>query len=430
MASFVQEFVLTSSPDGRITAYDAYSGSSLGQYNGSRTPRKGLTMIGKKLIAASHICSDTGLGSVHLYHWWYSAPFHQLPMPEPVAPLVATRDGSYLFAGGVSGHVHSISLPSGDIILSVAAHSKAITCLEINDDGSLLFSGSDDGTIAVFPIHQLVDSFSSRSSSNSSPLQRFVGHQSSVTTITTGTGGCNCTIISCSSDCTCKFWGLMHRAPLRSITFPCTIWEVKVDPLESELYGAGSDGLVYKCALKVRSRIMMKQGPQLITWKRQHDAAITSMATMNWGKNLVTASEDGKLCFWDVGRGDLIKVVDQEKTGSISSVMAVATGLNGHASAALARMRRSGAGFGTWDLGLSGKKDLYVPITEMKEMEEHLAVSVVDRKRSIDTLELALGAYERVLKLMHKEVEGSGSSSSSADQDKTEGHQNQKLDSD
>ncbi|CDP06051.1 unnamed protein product [Coffea canephora] len=385
MASFVQEFVLTSSPDGRITAYDAYSGSSLGQYNGSRTPRKGLTMIGKKLIAASHVCSDTGLGSVHLYHWWYSAPFHQLPMPEPVAPLVATRDGSYLFAGGVSGHVHSISLPSGDIILSVAAHSKAITCLEINDDGSLLFSGSDDGTIAVFPIHQLVDSFSSR-------------------------------------NCTCKFWGLMHTSPLRSITFPCTIWEVKVDPLESEFYVAGSDGLVYKCALKVRSRMMMKQGPQLITWKRQHDDAITSMATMNWGKNLVTASEDGKLCFWDVGRGDLIKVVDQEKTGSISNVMAVAAGLNGHVSAALARMRKSVAGFGRWDLGFSGKKDLYVPITEMKEMEEHLAVSVVDRKRSIDTLELALGAYERVLKLMHKEVKGSASSSNSVDQDKTEGN--------
>ncbi|KAL3503073.1 hypothetical protein ACH5RR_037522 [Cinchona calisaya] len=407
MASSFLDIVLTSSPDGQITAYDPYSGSTLVKFNGSRTPRKGLTLIDKKLIAASHVSSDTGLGSVNLYNWWSSTPFHQLPMPEPVAPIVATRDGSYLFAGGVSGQIHSISIPSGDIILSVAAHTKAITCLEINPDGSLLLSGSDDGTISVFPIHQLVDS----SSSKNSPLQRLIGHESSVTAITTGTGGCNGTIISCSLDCTCKFWSLMQKKPLYTVTFPCTIWEVKMDSLESEIYTAGSDGLVYKCALNTTSRNRMKQGLEFVTWKRQHDGAITSMVTINWGLNLVTASEDGNLCFWDVGRGETIRVLDQQQTGNISHLMAVTGQSHHHGGATVARMDENVAGFGRLDMRFSGNKKPYIPITEIMEMEEQLAVSVVDRKRAVDTLELAIGGYERLLKLILKEVQGGGSNS-------------------
>lgn len=423
MASSLQEIVLTSSPDGLVTAYDPSSGSTLAQFNGSRTPRKGLTLISKKLIAVSHVSSDTLLGSVHLYNWWSSTPFHQLQMPEPVAPLVATRDGSYIFAGGVSGHVHSISLPSGDIVLSAAAHSKPVTCIEINDDGSLLLSGSDDGTISVFPTHQLVDSFYSKNSSNS-PLHRFIGHKSSVTAITTGLGGCNCTIISCSLDSTCKFWSLMQKTPLRSITFPCTIWEVKIDPLESEFYGAGSDGLVYKCALKATSKTRMKQGLELITWESQHHSAITSMDTMNWGRNLVTASEDGSICFWDAARGELIKVLERKHTGNISH-LTIATGLYHYGGPPLARMNEHVAGYSRWDMQFLGNKELYVPITDIMEMEEQLAVSIGYRKRAIDTLELALGAYERLLKLILKEVQGGGSNSNSRDEEETKGNKNQ-----
>ncbi|KAJ0102531.1 hypothetical protein Patl1_04942 [Pistacia atlantica] len=79
------------------------------------------------------------------------------PLPEPVAPVISTPDGLYLFTGGVSGSIYVISLPSGDILRSFSAHKKPVTCLEISIDGSLLISGGDDGRIVTVPIFQLVD---------------------------------------------------------------------------------------------------------------------------------------------------------------------------------------------------------------------------------------------------------------------------------
>ncbi|XP_065624197.1 vegetative incompatibility protein HET-E-1 [Quercus suber] len=163
-SSSPHEIVLTSSPDGPIIAYDASSGALLAHFTGTQTPRQGLTLVGNStLIAASHISSATASGSIHLYNWWSSTVFHHLPLPEPVAPLIASLDGFYLFAGGLSGNIHVFSLPlaSGNVLKAFPAHHSPVSCLKISDDGSLLISGGDDGTIVVIPISQLIGASSS-----------------------------------------------------------------------------------------------------------------------------------------------------------------------------------------------------------------------------------------------------------------------------
>lgn len=140
-SSSPHEIILTSSPDGPIIAYDASSGAALTRFTASRSPRRGLALVGKTSFAASHISPINASGSIHLYNWWSSTAFHKLPVPEPVAPLIATPDGSYLFAGGLSGSVYALSVPSGDILNSIPAHNKPVSCLSISEDGSLLISG-------------------------------------------------------------------------------------------------------------------------------------------------------------------------------------------------------------------------------------------------------------------------------------------------
>ncbi|CAI9088874.1 OLC1v1023322C1 [Oldenlandia corymbosa var. corymbosa] len=414
MSASLQELLVTGSPDGCITAYDASTGFRAAQFKGSRTPRKGLTLIAKRFIAASHVCPETGNGYIHLYNWWSSTPFYKFPMPEPVAPLLPTPDGSYLLAGGVSGQIHSVSIPSGDVILSVAAHSKPITCLEMNDDGSLIFSGSDDGIISVFALHQLLDySLSCQNPVHLSALQTFIGHESSITAIATGS---NCAIVSSSLDCTCKFWSLMKKTPLISITFPCTIWDLKMDPLESLFYGVGSDGFVYSGKLQVTSRNRAKQGIEIVPWScEKQDKPLTSMATIFRGDYVVTASEDGNICFWDARNGELIKFLDRKQTGSISHLV-VLTGLDGHENVRAAahlgrRIDRNVGGFHRWDL--KGKMESFEVMEQKMELEKELAVAVMERKRSIDTLELALGGYEKLLKLILREVRAAGATSTS-----------------
>lgn len=410
MAYPLQEIILTSSPDGLITVYDASSGSKLAYFVGSKSPQKGLALVGKKrMIAASHFSPDTGRGSVHLYNWWSSTAFHKIPMPEPVAPLVATQDGVYLFAGGLSGQIHSFSLPilcdDDDVIhSSFPAHSKPITCLEINGDGSLLLSGSDDGNISVFPIHQILDHHSLNSLSSSLALHRFSGHQSSVTAIVTGIGGCNCTVISCSLDSTCKIWSLMQEKPLRTISFPCATLAVTMDPIESVFYVAGSDGQIYRGTL-------MKQGNQLMTWNvmnhhgRQRQI-VTSMATISCGKTLITASEDGKVCSWDIKNGEFTTTVLDQQPGRITHLLIARKLLV--AEVDIARMNKNIVCCRKMEVGFS-EKELYRPIKGLMKIEEELSDAVKDRRRAIETLELTIAAYEKLLKLILKEAK-SGSS--------------------
>ncbi|VVA18951.1 PREDICTED: ROOT INITIATION DEFECTIVE [Prunus dulcis] len=400
MSSSPHEIVLTSSPDGPIIAYDASSGAALAQFTGSRSPRRGLAIVGKSYIAASHISPTTASGSVHLYNWWSSTAFHNLPVPEPVAPLTVTSDGLYLFAGGLSGSVHGISIPSGDVLKPLPAHSKPVSCLAISDDESLLISGSDDGTIVVVPIFQLVGA-SGYDSVEELILHRFAAHSDSVTAIISGMGLCNSQIISCSLDCTCKFWSLLRGTLLRTIVFPCTISWVALNPTEPEFYVAGSDGSVHKGSLKVGSRKLVTQGSELIAWTPKHGGAVVSVVMVNGGRNLISASEDGSVWVWEVDAGQVIMALGNEM-GSISDLVA-ATGIN--CSKAYGFGMSNGAyGSGNCHFGSSGKELMNMPIKKILEMEDVLKVAANDRNRAIDMLESAIAMYERLLELILKEA--------------------------
>ncbi|KAG5546033.1 hypothetical protein RHGRI_018266 [Rhododendron griersonianum] len=405
MTSLSQEIVLASSPDGTITAFDASSGTALGHFTGSRSPRKGLTVIGTNLIAAAHVSPDIASGSIHLYNWWSPTPSHHLPVSEPVGPLAATFDGFFLFAGGISGQIHALSLPSGDLIQTFSAHNnKPVSSLKINDDGSLLFSGGDDGTIAVFPIFKLLDI--SFDKSNDVVLHRFIGHESAVTSITAGVGGSNSTIISCSLDCTCKFWNLAHRPPLCTITFPCTIWGVEMDSMESEFFVAGSDGFLYSGALKGGNRNMVKQGQKLVKWEQKHYGAVVGLAMTNGGRNLVTASENGSVWIWNVERKEVVRVLGGEM-GSISELV-VAKGFG---------LGDGNSEVNGWGLEFSSR-EVSRPVREVMEMEKVLGVLEEDRSKAIDTLGSAIEAHEKLLGLILKEAKmGSNCDSSDEEED-------------
>ncbi|XP_028783955.1 protein ROOT INITIATION DEFECTIVE 3-like [Neltuma alba] len=224
MSSSSYELVLTSSPDGPIIAYDASTGVEVTRFPGTRSPRRGLTVAGNSFIAASHVSPDTAAVSIHLYNWHTSSVLHRFSVPEFVAPLAATPDGGYIFAGGQSGTIHCFSVPSGNMVKSFPAHTKPISCLQLSIDGSLVISGSDAGSIMVIPTFQIVESSDSNSSSKDLILQHWKkAHSDSVTALSTGIGLCNSMLVSSSLDSTCKFWNLLEGTLLRTVTFPCAI---------------------------------------------------------------------------------------------------------------------------------------------------------------------------------------------------------------
>ncbi|KAI3769374.1 hypothetical protein L6452_00475 [Arctium lappa] len=379
------EILLIASPDGPITAYDPYSGTVLARFNGSRCPRNGIAIVGKDRFAVSHISPETGAGSVRFYYWWSPSCTQTVPLPEPVAPLAATVDGSYLFAGGISGRIHAVSVTSGVIIRSFSAHEKPVSCLASNCDGSLLLSGSDDGTIAVLPIILLLDA-SFDTESRFSNFNRLIGHESSVTGLTAGIGSSGSVMISSSLDWTCKIWSLVTGIHLQTVTFPAPVWCTALDPSETELYGAGTDGSIYKRKLKVSTRKQVEKRGVTVAWSGDHGGAVVAMEMLNYGRTLLTVCENGEICVLEVESGKMVSGFG----GKIGGVSGVA-------------VARGGGGFGKRAEcgGYFGGKEFGKPVAEMEEV---LKVVVEDRQRAISNLESAIEINERLLKLMLREA--------------------------
>lgn len=396
MSSSSPEIVITSSPDGPITAYDTISGTILTRFTGSRSPRHGLALAGNAYVAASHISSSTALGSIHLYNWWSPKALHLLPVPEPVAPLAATPDGSYLFAGGLSGIIYALSIPSGNILKAFPAHDKPVSSLIINSDWSLVISGGDDGRIVVIPVFQLVDATGDESLSNLA-LHRFVAHDGPVTSIIACMGLCHPTIVSCSTDCTCKLWSLLEGTNLQTVTFPCVISSIALDTTEAGFYAAGSDGLIYKGFLKVGSGKQVRQSRELVTWAEKHRGAVVSVVVVNEGKNLVSAAEDGSVYVWEIERGQVIMVLGNTMEGISDAVVTKGCGFGlGN------EMNEYGGG----SLGLSGRELSSKPVKDTVGVEDVVTVAASDRRKAIDMLESAIGVYERLLELILREAKG------------------------
>ncbi|KAJ4726514.1 Protein ROOT INITIATION DEFECTIVE 3 [Melia azedarach] len=407
----LHEIVLTSSPEGPITAYNPSSGAILAHFSGSRSPRRGLTFAGKSFIAASHISPTTGSGSIHLYNWWSSTPLHNIPVPEPVAPLATTSDGSYLFTGGLSGNIYAISIPKGDILRSFSAHNKPASCLKISEDGSLLISGGDDGVIVTVSIFQLVDGHSSDKNSDDLMLQKFVAHNESVTAITSCMGSCNSIIITCSMDCTCKFWRLLNGTHLSTLIFPCAIMGFALDPTETDFFAAGSDGLIYKGLLKFESRKQMMKGQELETLGQKHDGMVVSVVMMKEGRNLVSAAEDGSVFIWEIETGQVLTVLGSyEMAGNISD-MVIATGISTECAL---KMGESGNESGQGIFEKYGEKLLSMSIKSAIELENVMKVAGNDRSKAIGMLESAIAMYEKLLELILKEAIAMGGSSTAS----------------
>ncbi|KAK7405358.1 hypothetical protein VNO78_06607 [Psophocarpus tetragonolobus] len=387
------ELILTSSPNGPIVVYEAATGSVMASFSGSRSPCRGLTMTGRRLIAASHVSSDTGAGSINIYNWFGSIPFHNFPMPEPVAPLIATLDGAFLFGGGISGSVFSLSSSSGDVIRSVAAHSKAVSSLHLTDDESLVISGSDDGTIAVVPTFKIVvrASLEEKMEMEDLILHKWKAHSDSVTALKSVMG----MLVSCSVDCTCKFWNLGDcGALIRTVAFPCAIFRVAFNSTMSRFYAAGANGLVYKGQVKVGRTYKVN------TWFKGQSGSIVSLDLVNEERNLVCATEDGCVWMWDVKSGEVTMVLGNEMV-SISDMIVVK--VNG-GLVTKGNNVAIGEGSGLFTSSRLCDGEIIKTLKQITELGEVNDVLLQDKKKAIDMLESAIEMYERLLKLILKEA--------------------------
>ncbi|XP_057450843.1 protein ROOT INITIATION DEFECTIVE 3-like [Lotus japonicus] len=396
-----REVIVTSSPDGPIIAYNASTGAAIAHFPGSRSPCRGLAMASPELIAVSHVSPNTGTGSIHLYNWYTSSVFIKLDVPEPVAPLYATSDGAFLFAGGVSGAIHSLSLPSGDLVKSFVAHSKSVSSLTLSDDESLLVSGGDDGTIVVIPKFKLLTKGDKIEDQRNSILYRLQAHSDSVTWLKFVIG-CNSTLVSSSLDHTVKFWSLALKIQTCDVEFPCSILGVVMDSTESVFYAGGHDGLVYKGLMKVETKNTLIKSYDLVPLSKtkRHSGLIVSLILVNHGRILVSAADDGSVWAWNVERGDFITALGNNM-GKISH-MILTIGTPEY------RFRKKNNVVGSERSSFTSSRlceeEMIKTMKQITEDGDFMDMIKKDKKKAIEMMESTITTYKKFLRLIRTEA--------------------------
>ncbi|WVZ03004.1 hypothetical protein V8G54_023810 [Vigna mungo] len=401
MSSSSNELILTSSPDGPIMVYETVSRAAVTRFSSSRSPCRGLTMVGRRLLAASHVSSDTGAGSINIYNWHGSSVFRNFPVPEPIAPLIATPDGAFLFGGGISGSVLSLSGSSGDVIRSTVVHSSPVSSLHLSDDGSLVISGSEDGTVVIVPSFKIVAEGSLEENVEDLILHKWKAHSDSVTAFKSVMG----TLVSCSLDRTCKFWNLENCGVLmQTVTLPCSVSGVAVDSSGSTFYAGGADGFVYNGPGKVESRkeVGDKGCNKVRKWGQKHSGSIVSLALVKEERNVVSAAEDGSVWMWDVEKGEVVMVFGDELI-TISD-MIVIKGNGGGFGVGNGNDVAVDEGNGSFTCSRLCEEEILRTMNEMTALGEVKDVVLQDRKKAIEMLESVIEMYERLLKLILKEA--------------------------
>ncbi|KAL6845438.1 hypothetical protein ACP4OV_024933 [Aristida adscensionis] len=399
------ELILAASHGRPIAAYDALTGEAVAEFSAANTPRHGLAVVvtgpGAAFVAASHVCPDTGAGSIRLVQWCTPpAPARSLPVPEPVAALVASPHGSHLLAGGASGRVHAVALPSGDVGFSFPAHGTGgVSCLALTEDGFLLVSGGEDGAVAVFPLFSVLDAHAAEKSASTSDLAiyRIAAHAAPVSCLACGHGGRSVGVVaSASADGTCKVWSLADGGQLGSVVLPCAALSLALDPTGSDLYAGGSDGRVHLASLGSPGTDNVISSPDAGNDSNNNAAALVAVAMANGCKSLVSCAEDGEVKVWDLTTGGLLLVSTfRIGGGAVSGALVVKRIVGGGGETS----RAGGEGFIGQDAAA------WTRASEMLEMEQMLRESEQDRLRSVELLEMNVRNYKRCLSLLLREVQ-------------------------
>ncbi|KAI5656232.1 hypothetical protein M9H77_25025 [Catharanthus roseus] len=315
------ELVLASSPiDAGISCWDLHSGAEHLRFRSCSSPPNGLTNVAGRFLASSQIRESKSSGG-SIFYWSWNKPHVEVKSfpAEPIKPLIANSDGTYLVGGGLSGDIYLWEVATGMLLKKWHAHYRAVSCLVFSDDQSLLISGSEDGSVRVWSLLMIFDDLRQEAAKHLYE-HSFSEHTLKVTHIVTGYGGCNAIIVSASEDRTCKIWSLSRGKLLRDIVFPSVIEAIALDPGEHVFYAGGRDGKIYIAALNAQVNSSSTYGMHIIGTLSEQSKAITSLALSKEGFLLASGAEDGMVRVWDTRTRNITRVFRHAK-GPISNVL-------------------------------------------------------------------------------------------------------------
>ncbi|KAK7330606.1 hypothetical protein VNO77_24804 [Canavalia gladiata] len=304
-----------------VTMWDLETGQKLVHIPTCASPPFGLICLRNRFLVASQINKHGSVGDGAIVVWAFNKP--QQPLlnytVEAVGPLSCTNDGIYLVGGALSGNAYLWDVTSGKLLKNWSAHNKSLNCMLFSEDNSLLITGSDDGMICVWSMISLLDV--EETGSSPYPLHRLSAHMSSITGLLTTPNSYFSILVSSSLDGTCKVWDFISGKLMQTQIYHLAITSIALHQGERLLFYGTKNGTIIVNKLDAG----LEEGPSVVTVGQTlelkgHDGAITALTSSQ--VCLISASEDGTICIWDIISLGIIRRFSLQK-GKVTNLVVV-----------------------------------------------------------------------------------------------------------
>ncbi|KAF3436857.1 hypothetical protein FNV43_RR19610 [Rhamnella rubrinervis] len=304
-----------------VTLWDLDTGDHLLRIPTCASSPHGMLCLRNQFLVASQTHRHGAVGGGAIFIWCLNkpqAPLRSYPL-EAIGPLSCTNDGVYLAGGALSGNAYLWEVANGKLVKTWRAHHKSLNCMLFSNDGSLLISGSDDGTICVWSLVSLLDV--EDSGSLPSLLYYTSEHKSTITSLLTTSGSSNSILVSSSMDGTCKVSDLVLGRVIHTQVYPVAITATVLHPTEKFLFCGSQDGRIFRNKFDIGlidNPFYVAEDQQVVL--KGHKGSITTMTFSQSG--MISASEDGTICIWDVISCTIIRRFNHQK-GAVTNLVVI-----------------------------------------------------------------------------------------------------------
>ncbi|VDK73049.1 unnamed protein product [Litomosoides sigmodontis] len=229
-------------------------------------------------------------------------------LPKSVRHLAVTPDGNVLFAA-VNNQIYIWIIATGELIAVINGHYRSISSLLLNSDGSLLVSGTEDGSLCVFIVAELMSAHPT--SEHTVPFRQWRPHSLSVSDIAV-TRHNNSRILSCSKDHTAALHSVTADICLLKISCDVALSSCAIDPAECRIFLGAVDGSLVQLNLYTLNKaeisvVIGEETAENFLQFKSHSAELGWLDVNHDGSLLASGDVCGVYVVWDISSHQCLK---------------------------------------------------------------------------------------------------------------------------